>query len=448
MKVFIKNGRVLLGDKIENTTITICDGIISAIGEDPIEYDKIIDAQNDLMIPGGIDAHTHFDHDMGDFCSVDDFTNGTKIALMGGTTFIIDHIAFGNKSNSCVDTIEKYHKKARDKSYCDYSFHGAIYRSDEKMLEDVLKLKKQGIMSFKIYTTYDEKLDGYEIVEVFKWAKENDILICIHAESDEILHFISEKMKIENRTSVKDFSASRPPLAESASIEQLLNYWEIAEFPSIYFVHVTTKEGILKIVEAKDKNPNVFIETCPQYLLCDEEVYRRKNGELYICNPPLRTKENVEKMWEFIKRGDIDVIASDHCAFFASDKLKYSDNIYNAPGGVPGTEERLSILLSEGKRRGVPLPTLIKMLSTNPACIFGISNRKGTIEIGKDADLVFIKEVNSYRSKNHSKSRYSIYESINRCYEISKVILKGEIVVEKKEFIDNTMNGKFTRRYK
>lgn len=428
--LFIKSDILIDEEKIRDISIDI-----------PNDSAEIVDCTNKYIIPGAIDVHTHLDHDLGNnIVTIDDFPSGIKAALYGGTTAIIDHVAFGNLNNNIEEIIGNYHKKAEN-SCIDYSFHGVAFKNSLDTLKELLKYKDLKISSVKIYTVYDEKLEDKWIIELLNIAKKEDIVVCVHSENEEMINFAEENIG----TKVFDFPKSRPDLAEAETVSRLLYYAKLTNYPKLYFVHVSSKASMEKIIEAKDKgHKNLFAETCTQYLLFDESVYKKLDGGKYICSPPIRKKEDVEFLWEAIRNGHIDVIATDHCPFDL--KLKVNINDYrNIAGGVPGIEERLLVILTEAENRNIDQSKVIDMMTANPAKIFKLKN-KGELKIGKDADIVILNKEEYIFKKIHGKSQYSLYSNMKLNYSIDSVIIRGNFIIKNKENINEKFIGRFIAR--
>ncbi|TJX64497.1 dihydropyrimidinase [Soehngenia saccharolytica] len=451
MKTLIKNGLIINPDTTFYGSVLIEDGLITEIGKiENINDGNVIDAKGDLVIPAGVDVHTHMDLDLGKFRAVDDFYSGSIAALCGGTATIVDHIAFGPKNCELNFMIDRYHKLADGKSLCDYSFHGVIQHVNESTFEEMKKLVEEGITSFKIYMTYDNRLSDEEILRVLNMARELQATIAVHAENHGIVTYLRQYFGDNGYRKPIYHALSRPNVSESEAINRMISLSEIAGYPNLYFVHVSTKEGLSEIINARRNGAkNIYGETCTQYLTLDMENYDRKDNEgvKYIMAPPLRTKEDIEALWSGIKNKDIDVIATDHCPFMLDEKLIAKDDFRLAPGGVGGVEERIEVILTEGVKRGISLNTLIERLCLNPSKIFGIKN-KGSINIGNYADITILKKQRYIieKSNRHSKSDYTVYEGFESHFKVDKVFLRGEIVVENGEICDELKTGKFIQR--
>lgn len=451
MVLIIKNAN-LYGKNIVD--IKIEDQKIKEIGKnlDPINC-EIYDANKRLVIPGGVDVHTHMTLDLGQYVAVDDFYTGTVAASNGGTTTIVDHISFGNKDSYVKEMIELYHKKASGKAVVDYSFHGALQDARNKTLEQIGELHDEGIVSEKIYTTYGGKIDDYDIYKILKKAKQTGTIVCVHCENDGAIKKLREDAERDGNLDPIYHAKTRPSEAEAEAINRLIYLSEMAGCPKLYIVHTTSKLGLDEIKKARKRGvENLYCETCTQYLVFDEEKYiegGNAEGIKYICAPPLRRKEDQDALWEGIKNRDVDVIATDHCPFYYKiEKLPHKDNFLTCPGGVPGVEERIEVVLTEGLKRGISMERLIEVLALNPSKIMGLYPMKGVIQPGSDADIAIIdnKEYTIKQENRHSKTDYTIYEGFKSEYKVSTVLCRGEFVLKDGKFTGEEGYGKFIKR--
>lgn len=453
MELLIKNADLAYMD-LGTKDIYIKDGTIEQIGQD-LDYkvDEVIDGKDKLVLPGGIDAHTHFSLDLGQYISVDDFYTGTRAAAFGGTTCIIDHIGFLERGSSLMDMVNHYHKISKGMGLIDYSFHGVIQEVRKEDIDEIDDLFKDGIVSLKLYTTYGGMLEDDEILRVLKKAKETNTVVCVHCENDGMIKELRDQALKENKLDPINHARTRPPETEAEAINRLTYLSELAGYPKLYIVHTSSKMGLREIELARERGvKNLYCETCPQYLLLDENKYLEggnEEGIKYIMAPPLRKEKDQEALWEGIKNGSIDVIATDHCPFFyKEDKLPHKDNFLSCPGGAPGVEERMELILTEGLRRGISLKRLVEVLITNPSQIFGLSHKKGRIKEGLDGDLVVYKK-EKYRisiDNRHSNCDYTSYEGFESDYKVETVISKGQIIIKDSELLGKKGQGKFVKR--
>lgn len=454
MSLLIKNAAVYDGFQSYKADIYCEDGKIKEIGSKlVIEADEKIDADENLLMPGGIDVHTHLDLDLGQYRSIDDWYQGTVAAAFGGTTTVVDHIAFGPRGCTLQSMIDTYHDIAGEKAVIDYSFHGVIQDVNEGTLKELQKLKDEGISSLKLYTTYGGMLDDEEILKVLQAAKKSGTVICVHCENDGSIALLREEAGKEGHLTPIYHAKTRPNATEAEAVNRLIYLSELADYPKLYIVHTSTQEALNEIKEARRRGvKNLYCETCPQYLLLTEEKYTEKGdleGLKYIMAPPLRQEKDKEALWKGIAEGEVDVIATDHCPFFFErDKLNGKDDFRVAPGGVPGIEERIETILTEGTKRGFSINLLLQKLVVNPAKIFGLYPKKGSISIGADADFV-IYEKNSYtisQENRHSTCDYTTYEGFKSGFKLDKAIQRGKIIIDNGELRVSAGTGKFLER--
>jgi len=454
LDLIIKNGTINDCYKSYKADILIENGMIKEIGMNFDERNyEVIDAFGKLILPGGVDVHTHMDLKTGNYNTADDFYTGTSSAAFGGTTTIVDHIAFGPKGCSLKHQIDKYHELAKGKSLIDYSFHAVLQHVNENILIEMKNIIESGIPSFKIYMTYDNMLEDDDILRVLMRAKELGAVIAVHAENNGAIKYLRQKFFENGKTSPIYHALSRPDLTEAEAINRMIYLSEIAGFPHIYFVHVSTKKGLDEIISSRKRGAkNIYCETCIQYLTLNEELYKKENyeGLKYIMSPPLRKNEDIDALWNGIKNDDVDVIATDHCPFFTKDKLDGINDFRNSPGGVAGVEERIELTLTEGIKRKISINKLIDKLSTKPAIIYGLYPKKGTIKIGSDADLIIIKNEKEIikLSNRHSAVDYTAYGGFEVNYVVETVIQRGNILVHDNKIVGKRGAGLYINRIK
>lgn len=440
MKILLKNSLIATEEGLIKGDILIENEKISKISSKIEEKADIIEeCCGKFIIPGGIDVHTHFNIDVG-IKSIDDFYSGGIAAAFGGTTTIIDHPGFGPNRCSLDYQIERY-KEAAKNCPIDYSFHGVLQWVPDNLEEQMLKLKKDGITSFKLYTTYTYALSDDEIIKVFKIAKKLDLVIAVHAENNEIINFEREKYRVENTTTPEYHAKSRPNIAEYDSVCRLLNLAKIVGFDKLYFVHISTKEVINYLEKEKLAGTKFYLESCPQYLYLTEEAYKKENGNLFILSPPLRKEEDNKEILMGIKKDLIDIIATDHCSFSIKDKEIGKTNFLKAPNGIPGVQERIPLMFSSFLKGEISLKSFLNTCCVNPAKIFGIYPQKGSISIGSDADLVIIENIKN-RISIKSRANYSCYEEIENRVSIESVYLRGKKILQQNDLLESS-KGKF-----
>ncbi|MDR2482975.1 MAG: amidohydrolase family protein, partial [Treponema sp.] len=346
MKDLLIQGALTVTENAETVCDVLCSGgrIKMIAPHIPAsEAGECIDAQGKMLLPGGVDVHTHLNLDTGSAVASDDFYTGTVAAAWGGTTTIVDHPAFGPKGCSLDHQIRKYQSLAKGKAVVDYGFHGVIQHVDEAVLEGMAGLRDEGISSCKIYLTYDYKLSDADVFQVLEAAERLGVLITVHAENDGVIGLLRKRFKEAGKLSARYHPRSRPAECEAEAVNRMILLAEMAAAP-LYIVHLSTWLGLSYIQSARQRGvKNLYAETCPQYLFLDEGLYHSEgNGGLkYIICPPLRGEQDRESLWAGLNEA-IDTVATDHCPFFfETQKLRGKDDFTRCPSGAPGVEERL-----------------------------------------------------------------------------------------------------------
>ncbi len=439
--VLIKGGQIVDASHVYEADIAIAGEQIAAIGHNleerfsPESFDEVelIDATGKIITPGFVDAHTHMDLDVGFTRACDDWYTGTRAALAGGTTTVCDHMAFGKPGCSLMSRVADYHKLADDKTLCDYKLHGVIAQVTDDILEEMKELKDHGLSSTKIYMTYNDRVEDEAALKVLRRAKELGMIVCVHCENHAMVETLRQEYAEAGCTSAKYHPLSRPVQAEAEAVDRILRLASLAGDAPIYIVHLTTKDGLEVIKEARRRGQkNIFAETCSQYLTLTDEVYEREDGLKFVMSPPLRKQEDVLALWEGVAKGDIQVVATDHCPFsYGDQKQRGKDDFRMAPNGAPGVEERV-LVTARGIQFGViDWPKLVEVCATNPARIFGLAPKKGYLQAGSDADLVIFNGDAHTLSIKDMKGAcdYSCYEGIEVPFNIEQVWLRGACVL-------------------
>lgn len=453
MKKLLKNGTIVTGDKVVQADLLIEDEKIIGIGKYD-EADEVYDVTGMYVMPGGIDPHTHMELQQSpQYRSADDFYTGTVAAAVGGTTTILDHIAFGPEGANLHYSIDIYRELAK-KSVVDYGFHGVIQHVDDEILKELDEIvRNEGITSFKAYSTYGYAMTDIDFYRILKQMKESGGLLTIHCENDLITKYLIEKAMEAGNTDVKYFPATRPNEAEAESVDTLLNLAKLVDVP-VYIVHTSAGESVERIKLSKEMGQEIYSETCTQYLMLTDDVYSKdgaKEGVKYLMQPPLRKKKDQNVLWKALKDGDVVTVGTDHCPFiYATEKTKGIENFTNSPGGAPGVEERIKILFSEGVLKDrLDLNTFVDVVSTNSAKIFGMYPEKGSLEIGTDADIMVIDPNKNEKisvDTQHSVCDYNTYEGLEVNCGIHLVFSRGTLVAQDGEFKGTRGYGKFIHR--
>ena len=457
MRTLLRNGKIATEQGVFQGDILIRDGHIHEIGGRIHAPDaEIIDAAGKLVLPGAVDIHTHMDLDVGLARVIDDFYTGTVAAACGGTTTIVDHMAFGPEGCSPWHQVKAYHRLAGGNAAVDYGFHGVLQHVDDNVLDDMARIAaEEGITSFKVYMTYDHRLDDADLMRVLERAGQAGILIAAHCENHGIVTVLRERFVREGKTQARWHPVSRPPEAEAEAVNRLLCLARAAGEAPVYVVHLSSRPGLEVIRRARAAGQAHFgAETCPQYLLLDEAMYADpREGLKAIMAPPLRGAEDREALWEALAKDELDTVATDHCPFaFAPQKQQGAHDFTQCPSGAPGVEERLILLYSEGVARGrITLPQLVKYACANPARVAGLYPRKGAIVPGADADLVILDPTKKWMlttERMHGHSDYTCYEGMEICGAIERVLLRGKTVVCDGAFTGARGDGRYLQRKK
>ncbi len=459
MDTLIKNGRIVSASEIYTADILIRDEVVCAIGTNlehvfsSSEEMRVIDATGKYVLPGGVDVHTHMDLQAGPCRAVDDFYDGTVAAACGGTTSIVDHMAFGPKGCSLHHQLKEYHHLAKEKAVVDYGFHGtAQHPITTEILEELESMIQDGVPSVKIYMTYDFKLEDDEILNVLKRMKELHGVTAFHCENHQIVEENRKKFPKEGKIGPYDHAKSRPNLAEAEAVRRMLYLAKLAGNAPVYIVHLSCKESLQAVEEARALGQkNIFVETCTQYLTLTEEEYKREDGLKFVMSPPLRTKQDIDYLWKGLENGEIQVVATDHCPFFfEKEKQLGKDDFTKCPNGAPGVEERMILLYSEGVvKNRISLNKLVEVACTNPAKIYGLYPKKGVLQPGSDGDLIILDPNRQHiltKSEMHSAVDYTAYEGMSVTGYIEMVLQRGHVIAKDNEFTGEKGAGQFIFR--
>lgn len=423
-------------------------------GTGPADAERL-DAKGCLVIPGGIDAHTHLDMPFGGTTSVDDFETGTIAAAHGGTTTIID-FAIQTKGTSLKLALDTWHAKAEGKAAIDYGFHMIATDVPPAALSEMADIVGEGVTSFKLFMAYPGVLllDDQSIFRAMLRAGEIGALICMHAETGMPIDVLVERALAAGKTAPIYHALTRPEVAEATGTERAIALAEMADVP-VYIVHLSAQRALERVMEARDRGLHVYAETCPQYLFLSEDDLRGTpddpfEGAKYVCTPPLRPKHHHEHLWRGLRTYDLQVVSTDHCPFcMKGQKELGKDSFAKIPNGMPGIETRLH-LLYEGVREGkLPLNRFVEITSTAPAKIFGLYPQKGTIAVGSDADVVIWdpeKRLTLDKENLHMRVDYAAYPGKTVIGAPRTVLSRGDVVVDQGKFLGQAGRGNFIRR--
>jgi dihydropyrimidinase len=453
MSTLIKNGRVITAEQDYKADIYIEKDTITTIGTSlTLHADTMIDAKGKYVIPGGVDVHTHMDMPFGGTTSSDDFETGTRAAAFGGTTCLID-FAIQSKGTRMRDALDVWWKKG-ERATIDFGLHMIITDLPEAHLEDMNEMVREGVTSFKLFMAYPNVLmvDDATIFRAMRQTGNNGALVCMHAENGGVIDLLVQKALSEGKTAPIYHALTRPTTAESEAVNRAIALAQMAGAP-VYIVHLTCADALEKVSEARDKGVPVFAETCPQYLLLSIEDLDRPNfeGAKYVFTPPLREKWHQDKLWEGLRKNTLQVVSTDHCPFcFKEQKEMGRDSFAKIPNGGPGVENRLQLIHHHGvNHKRISLNRWVELVSTTPAKMFGLYPRKGTIEVGSDADIVIWdpeKEVTISAKSHHMRVDYSMFEGFKVKGNAETVLSRGETVVDKGQWLGKAGRGAFIKR--
>jgi dihydropyrimidinase len=451
----IRNGSVVTATDTYKADVAIANGKIAAIGNDlPVQNTtKILDASNKLVMPGGIDVHTHLDMPFGGTTSADDFETGTRAAAFGGTTTLID-FAIQYKGQQLRQAFDTWMSKASSKAVCDYAFHCIVTDVSGGQLSEMNDLVHEGVTSFKLFMAYPGvfMLDDGSIFKALQTTSKNGGLVCMHAENGSAIDVIVQQALAEGKKAPKYHALTRPTTAEAEATARAIALAEMAGAP-IYIVHLSCNDALEKVREARDRGLPVYAETCPQYLYLSLENMDTPGfeGAKYVFTPPLREKWHQEKLWNGLKCDHLQVVSTDHCPFcFKEQKELGRDDFTKIPNGGPGVEHRMSLIYSGGVVNGrFSANRFVELVSTTPAKLFGLYPRKGTIAVGSDADLVIFDPQRKHTisaKTHHMRVDYSMFEGIQVTGMPDVVLSRGKVVVDGDKFLGRAGQGEFLRR--
>ncbi|MDT7541784.1 MAG: dihydropyrimidinase [Acidobacteriota bacterium] len=453
MRIIIKNGRVVTAVDDYRADVLIEGEVVSTIGARlDVEADRVIDAAGKLVIPGGIDPHTHMELPFGGTQASDDFRTGTIAAAFGGTTTIID-FAVQYKGEALRQGLDNWHAKAEGKAAIDYGFHLIVTDLEDARVPELYKAMDEGVSSFKLFMAYPGVFlaDDATIFRAMSAAGQRGGLICMHAENGIVINEIIKRALAEGRTSPKYHALTRPTIAEAEGVHRAIRIAEMAESP-VYIVHLSCADALNQVREARDRGLPAFAETCPQYLFLSIDDYGEGfEGAKYVMTPPLREKWNQQELWKGLKTDDLQVISTDHCPFCMKEQKELGRGDFSKiPNGAPGVENRMALIYNGGVvEQRISLNRFVELTSTAAAKMFGLFPRKGTIAVGSDADIVIFdpdKEQTFSVKTQHMNADYSAYEGKTVKGVVDVVLSRGRVVVENGEFKGKAGDGQFLKR--
>jgi dihydropyrimidinase len=455
MGVILRGGTIVTAADYYKADVRMEGEKVAAIGKGIIlPEDQILDVEGCLLLPGGVDVHTHFDLPAGNTATADDFTSGTQGAIIGGTTTIIDY-ATQFKGQTLKEALANWHAKAKGKCYGDYGFHMAITDWNDDIAEEICWLSQSaGVTSIKLYMAYKKVLqvDDDILFRALTKSRQCGVLVCVHCENGDMIYNLVNQYRSQGNVTPYFHPLSRPIVAEEEAVSRIIALAHAAQ-SSVYIVHLSSNNALQVVMNAKCRGNQVYAETCPQYLLLDESYYNNDSFESakYVISPPLRKKENQDSLWRGLGNGMLDVVATDHCSFnLHGQKDTGLHDFSMIPNGIPGVENRLGLLYTYGVVPGkISMNTFVNLTATQPAKIFGLFPRKGTIAPGSDADIVVwdVNDTSVIRAQTqHQRVDYTPYEGFQQKGKALHVFLRGRQVVHNGKLCEGDPQGIYLPR--
>jgi dihydropyrimidinase len=464
MSILIKHGTLVTAEKSFVADILIEGERIERIAAQ-IDHPgaQIVDASGRLIMPGGVDPHTHFDLPMFDTVSSDDHYTGHKAAAFGGTTTVMDFVPF--TTPTLRESVDLWMKKA-EKAAVDYSFHMNLTRFDERIASQIPSLKDLGITTLKVFTAYNGRLrlDDAGIFQALQIARDNGMLVMAHCENGDVIEVLVADALKRGRRAPEWHALTRPAWGAVEATFRVAAMAAQAEAPA-YIVHMNAGGEVDMLHYARQRGAQVMGETCPQYLFFTAEDLRRPDGAKWICSPPMRTEADQARLWAGLSDGTLQTIGTDHCPFFfdGTRPIEYegrqvripgkelgADDFTRIPNGLPGVQDRLPVLWTRAVGSGKLTPSqFVALTSTNPARIFGLYPRKGALVPGSDADLVIwdpAARVKYGTALSRQRTDYNLYEGWEFTGYPEKVFLRGRLIVDGQEWLGRSGGGAFLER--
>jgi dihydropyrimidinase len=452
VRTLVKGGTVVTATETLNADVLIEEERVSAIALNlDVEADTVIDASNRYVMPGGVDPHTHMDLPFGgSFCS-DDFSTGTRAAAFGGTTTIVD-FALQDAGEGLRQGLDRWFEKAQ-KAQTDYGFHMIVREVNDQVLKEMDELVGEGVTSFKLFMAYPGvfMLDDASIFQAMQRAADSGALIMMHAENGGPIDILVQQYLAEGKTDPVNHGLTRPASMEGEAVHRVFKLAELAGTPA-YIVHLSSRDALNAVREARDRGLPAFAETCPQYLYLSLDDLSRPGfeGAKFVCSPPLRPKDHQEDLWSGLVQDDLQIVATDHAPFnFKGQKDLGKGNFAKIPNGLPSVEDRFTLLFQGVKDGRIGLNRFVELVATAPAKMFGLYPRKGTIAPGSDADIVVF-DPNHERvisaETHHMNVDYSCFEGM-KVWGIPEVVMqRGKVLVENGEWHGKEGDGRFISR--
>ncbi|WP_245895381.1 dihydropyrimidinase [Devosia submarina] len=452
LDLVIENGVVVTAAGASPADVGIKDGRIVQLGGDMGDAERIIDAQGNYVIPGGVDVHTHLDAPGNGHSSADDFLSGTIAAACGGTTTIVDFCQQA-RGQSLHEALDVWHAKARDKAVIDYGFHIIVVDFTPGVEAELIELPDEGVSSFKLFLAYKgaQMVDDRTVVRTLHQARRSGALVMVHAENGDAADFLVEQNLAAGNTAPIYHALSRPPLVEAEATNRAIVLAELAGAP-IYIVHLTTRGSLDAVIAGRLRGVDVSAETCTHYLYSTQDDLGRENfeGAKWVFTPPARTVDDQALLWDALAFGTLQAVSSDHGSWsFGEHRQRGRNNFAEIPNGAVGIEERMMMVYQAVNQGRFSVSRFVDLVSTTPARLFGLYPQKGSIAVGSDADLVIWDpeaKTTITQSMLHHGGDYSLYEGQKVRGLPTTVVSRGEVIVEDRVFVGMAGRGRFIKR--
>jgi dihydropyrimidinase len=449
--LLIHGGEVWVDSELRRVDIALEAEQIAAVGTDLGPAVAHLDATGSLVLPGGIDVHTHFDTDVGGAATADTYESGTRAAVYGGITTILNY-AFQGRGERLSDVIERESSKASGNCHIDYGFHVAVTdASVPGLAADLARLPELGCPSVKVFTALDFRLTDQDLLAVLDAVSGKGVLLNVHAEDGALVDFLSERLHARGQRGIEQLGPSRPPRAEALAVEKMISYAGAADTP-LYIVHLSSGEALEAVRRGRKAGLEVYAETRPAYLFLDDSVYRlpEREGNRFACWPPLRDKNDQSELWAALAAGEIQCYATDHTTWTLAQKMQPGLPFGQVPGGISNVQTSMGMLYSEGVATGrITLARYVEVTAENPAKLFGMWPRKGSITPGSDADLMILDPALRYQvisAAMQSASDFDPYDGYVSHGWPASVICRGKVVVAEQQLIQTSTAGEFVHR--
>ena len=466
-ELLIAGGTVVTADRMGPGDVLVRDGRIAAVGpelraevafaRDAFEHrgGRVLDASGHWVMPGGIDTHTHLAHpiDRLGVTTADDFLSGTVAGACGGVTTVVD-FSLQRRGESLIEARDRRLREIEPDAVIDYGLHAIVTDVRADVISEIPVLIDDGFPSFKIYMTYGDKIvhDG-GLLDMLEATGRHGGLVYVHCENDCAVKHLVERQLAAGNTGPAFHSPSRPPIVEAEATHRAIMLAGVAEAP-LCIAHVTSAWAARHVAEARERGEAVVAETCPQYLVLDDSVYDPDAGfevAKYVCSPPMRGAAHRDALWDALAEGSIQQVSSDHAPFhYRNQKTTGREDFTRIPNGLPGIETRLPLVFTGGVTTGVLTPQqFVRVTATNPARIFGLHPRKGTLDVGADADVVVVDpqaEIEIDAAGLHSRVDYSPYQGMKVRGFPAWTLSRGEVVVERGEPVARRGRGRLAAR--